>query len=337
LRTDVTTRTSQEAEFSPAGGRAAGEAGRGGKLRLLGIDIGGTRSRARLWAGGRILAETAAPSASLPAAGVEGARAALAALLAGLQLDRAEPLDAICVGSAGLSVSGVRQFLRGRLAPLTRSGAVVIVSDVMLVLPAAGLDSGIAVICGTGSVAVGSFADRTVQVGGWGYLLGDGGGGYWIVREALRVLLARRDQAAPVGELGSELLSATGADDLAALHRLYYEQPHFPGSWARHATLVLDSPDPAAAAIAAHAGQAVAALARAAVSQLDPPVTLPVVLAGGLLGNAVFRRAACGAVARALPGAEVSVLAGEPVAGAIRLAGLAAARGARVALSAPRR
>jgi glucosamine kinase len=297
------------------------------ELRLLGIDIGGTQSRARLWAGRRIAAQARGPSASLPAAGPEGARAALTALLADVGVDRAEPLDAICVGSAGLSVTGTREFLRERLAPFTRSGAVVIVSDVMLVLPAAGLDAGIAVICGTGSVAVGSFRDRTVQVGGWGYLLGDGGGGYWIVREALRVLLARRDQACPVGDLGNRLLSATGSEDLATLHRRYYEQPHFPSAWARHATLVLDSPDPAAAVIAARAGQAVADLAWEAVSKLDPPLDLPVVLAGGLLGNVAFRRAACDAVALTLPGAQLSVLDEEPVAGAVRLARQAATQG----------
>ena len=297
-------------------------------LRLLGIDIGGTGSRARLWAGGRIAAQARGPSASLPAAGPEGARAALSGLLADVGADRAQPLDAICVGSAGLSVTGAAEFLREQLAPLARSGAVVIVSDVMLVLPAAGLDTGVAVICGTGSVAVGRFEDRTVQVGGWGYLLGDGGGGYWIVREALRVLLARRDQGRPVGDLGARLISATGSGDLATLHRRYYEQPHFPAAWARHATLVLDSPDPAAAVIAARAGQAAADLAWEAVSKLDPPADLPVVLAGGLLGNAAFRRAACDAIALTLPAAAVTVLDDEPVAGAVRLARQAATRGA---------
>ena len=138
-------------------------------------------------------------------------------------------------------------------------------------LPAAGLTDGVAVICGTGSVAVGSFAGRMVQIGGWGYLLGDEGGGYWVVREALRVLLDRRDQARPPGQLGGELLAATGSENLAALHRLVYEQPHRPSGWARHAGLVLDSADPAAAAIAARAADAVAGLAAAATRELDPP------------------------------------------------------------------
>ena len=180
-----------------------------------------------------------------------------------------------------------------------------------------------AVICGTGSVAVGSLAGRTVQIGGWGYLLGDEGGGYWVVREALRVLLDRRDHDDPAGELGQDLLAATGCADLAALHRLVYEQPHRPSGWARHTNLVLDSADPAAAAIAALAADAVAALAAAAAEELDPPASLPVVLAGGLLGNAAFQTAARNAITRTLPGTEVTVLADEPVAGAIRLARLA--------------
>jgi len=288
--------------------------------RLLGLDIGASRSRARLCTGGQITAESQGPSASLPAAGWDQAEAALTGLLNDLKLDPAQQLDAICVGSAGLSVPGAREFLHGRLAPLTRPGALTIVTDVRLVLPAAGLTEGVAVICGTGSVAVGCHDGRTVQAGGWGFLLGDEGGGYWVVREALRVLLDRRDHERPPGELGDQLLAATGATDLAALHRLVYQQPHRPVSWARHASLVLDTQDPAAAVITTRAADAVAALAVAATGELDPPISLPVVLAGGLLSHQAFRRAACQAVAQALPEAQLTVLAGEPVAGAIQLA-----------------
>jgi glucosamine kinase len=288
--------------------------------RLLGIDIGGTRSRARLCTGGQITAESQGPSASLPAAGWDRAETALAGLLTDLKLDRTHQLDAICVGSAGLSVPGAKELLHEQLASLTRPGALTIVTDVQLVLPAAGRTEGVAVICGTGSVAVGSHGGRTVQVGGWGFLLGDEGGGYWVVREALRVLLDRRDHGVAPGPLGDQLLAATGAKDLAALHRLAYRQPHRPSDWARHASLVLDSPDPTSAAITTRATDAVAALAASAVKELDSPRGLPVVLAGGLLGNAAFRRAARQAIAQALPTAEVTVLADEPVAGAIRLA-----------------
>jgi N-acetylglucosamine kinase-like BadF-type ATPase len=317
------------------------DAGAWDGFRLLGIDIGGTASRARLWARGQLAAESQAASASLPAAGREAASAALSALLDDVLAEQAEPLDAIGVGSAGLSVPGAREFLHGRLAPLTRSGAVVIVSDAMLALPAAGLGAGVAVICGTGSVAVGTSGGRTVQVGGWGYLLGDAGSGYWIVREAMRVLLSRRDHGQPPGELGQSLFVATGTDDLAMLHRRYYEQPHLPAAWARYAGLVLDSGDPAAAEISARAARAVAELAGSAAAELEStgeraascergqPGHLPVVLAGGLFRNQAFRHGARNAVAQALPGTNVRVLDDEPVAGAVQLAGLAAERQAR--------
>ena len=326
------------------GSSSARDAETWGDLRLLGIDIGGTSSRARLWARGQIAAESQASSASLAAVGLQAATSALAALLSGADVTPEAPVDAVCVGSAGLSVPGARQFLHGQVAPLTRSGTVVIVSDAMLVLPAAGLDSGVAVVCGTGSVAVGRCGDRTVQVGGWGYLLGDPGSGYWIVREAMRVLLRRRDHGEPLGELGHQLIAATGSDDLAMLHRRYFEQPHVPGTWAQPASVVLNSADPAAAEILTSAAHAVGDLAEAAAAELtgraepgspaacgpagtgelDQPSYLPVVLAGGLFRSQALSRAALDSVAEALPGVEASVLAAEPVAGAVQLAGLAA-------------
>jgi len=301
-------------------------------LRLVGIDIGGTKSKARLWADGETVAETEAPSASLFATGIEGARAALSAVLAGLGLDPAEPADAICVGSAGLSVPGTEEFLRAELTHFATAGRVVVVSDPMLVLPAAGFDTGVALICGTGSVAVGVGPERTSHIGGWGYLLGDEGSGYWIVRESVRLLLQRHDQECPLGELGDQLLAATGSADLAALRRRYYEQPHLQRDWAGYARTVLECADPGAADIAARGAAAVAALASAAAvaAELAEPELatepLPVALAGGLIGNARYRHEVTRAVETALPGAGVHVLHDHPVAGAVRLAAHAAAQ-----------
>ncbi len=291
---------------------------------LVGFDIGGSNSRARLWAGGRIAAESEGPSASLPAAGADAARNALAGLVAGLGVDPSRPVDAICAGSAGLSVPGAREFLHEHFVPLTRSGVVMLVSDAMLVLPAAGLDAGIAVICGTGSVAVGTLRERTVQVGGWGYLLGDEGGGYWIVREALRALLQRRDDGRDPGELARALLAATGSADVAELQQRYYGQPHVPRDWAQLARVVLESTDPAAGDIASRAASAAADLADQAARLLDRPDRFPVVLAGGLMNNGPFRGAVAAAVVQSSPWADVCVLDDEPVAGAVWLAGRAA-------------
>ena len=166
----------------------------------------------------------------------------------------------------------------------------------MLVLPAAGLDEGVAVICGTGSIAVGAWQGRQARSGGFGYLLGDEGSGYWITRAAVRALLDRRDRGVPLGALGETLLAAAGASHMDELQRMFYDFPH-PRRWARHAPLVLEADDPAARSIAVEAAQALAGLAASAMRRLagpdESPVALPVVLGGGLLDNPAFRAAAC--------------------------------------------
>jgi glucosamine kinase len=292
--------------------------------RVLGLDIGGTRSRAQLCVDGTVVAESKAASASLVAVGAARAKAALTDLLAQLPLDPLRRLDAVCVGSAGASVPATRKFLTEHLAPLTRSGQVMIVKDAALILPASGLDAGIALICGTGSVAVGRYRGRQVQSGGWGYLLGDEGSGYWMVRAALRVLLDRRDRGVPLGGLGDRLLAATGTCDIGALHELFYAETR-PRHWAGYAPLVLSSADPSAAAITAAAADALAGLAVSAAGRLGAPPGLPVVLSGGLFRQAELETAVRIAIEEARPGSDMRVLARPAVAGAVRLA-LAATR-----------
>jgi glucosamine kinase len=287
--------------------------------RVLGLDIGGTRSRAQLCVDGQVVAEGKAASASLVAVGAASAKAALADLLRQLPLDPLRRLDAVCVGAAGASVPGTGQFLTEHLAPLTRSGQVMIVNDATLILPAAGLDAGIALICGTGSAAIGCYQGREAQSGGWGYLLGDEGSGYWIVRTAVRVLLDRRDRGAPLGELGDQLLAATGTDHVGALRELFYTQTQ-PRYWAGYAPLVLTSADPSAATITAAAADALADLAVSAAERLGAPAGLPVVLSGGVFRHAELETTVRIAIEEARPGSDIRTLARQPVAGAVRLA-----------------
>jgi glucosamine kinase len=292
---------------------------------VLGLDIGGTGSRAQLCADGEVVAESTAASASLVAVGAVSARAALGELLGKLPLRPQRRLDAICAGSAGCRVPAMRRFLTAHLAPLTRSGTVVIVNDVTLVLPAAGLDEGVALICGTGSIALGSYQGHEAQAGGWGYLLSDEGSGYWMVRSALRALLDRRERGVPLGELGERLLAAAGAGDVSALHERFYADPH-PRHWAGYAPLVLDSGDPLAAQIAAEAAGALAGLAVSAAERLGAPARLPIVLAGGLMRHAGLEARVRVVIAEARPGSDIWTLDRQPVTGAVRLAQAAARR-----------
>jgi len=291
--------------------------------RVLGLDIGGTSTRARLVAGSGVVGDATAASASLTAAGPERASAALDELLAGLPgLD--SPLDAVCAGAAGSRTAReTADFLRARLEPITRSGNVLVVDDAALVLPAAGLAEGIAVICGTGTIAAGTWRGREARAGGWGYLLGDEGSGYWIVREAVRALLGRRERGLPPGDLGARLLGAASAPDLDALRAALLRSPE-PGMWARYAPAVLDSCDPEVVGLAGRAAGHLAALAARVALQFE--AELPVVLAGGLMANERLSSASVAAISVQVPASSVRVLSEPPVTGAVRLAQAAAAR-----------
>jgi len=297
--------------------------GAAGLSRVLGVDIGATSTRVRLVADGAVVSDATAASASLTAVGRERAAAVLDELLTGLPA-LGGPLDAVCAGAAGSRTArDTDDFLRARLAPITRSGDVLVVDDASLVLPAAGLVSGVAVICGTGSIATGIWNGGEAWAGGWGYLLGDEGSGYWIVRAAIRALLARRAGGLPPGELGTCLLGAAGAADLDALRGEFYRIPE-PGNWARHAPAILACSDSEVAGLVRMAADALAGLAAQVAGRLEA-VGAPVVLAGGLMTNDRLSAATAAAVGAALPASPVRVLREPPVAGAVRLAEAAAA------------
>ncbi len=84
-------------------------------------------------------------------------------------------------------------------------------------------EPGIVMIAGTGSMAFGRNSEgRTARAGGWGYLVGDEGGGFDISRRALRAALQFEEGWGPATSLHRELLTRTGAasaNDL--LHRCY--------------------------------------------------------------------------------------------------------------------
>ena len=224
---------------------------------------------------------------------------------------------ACCAGVAGAEVTQGRARLDALLRRLLPDSLVTVVHDARLVLAAAGLDSGIALIAGTGSVAYGRTQDgREAQRGGWGWMIGDEGGGVWIAREAARILMARHETGERSGALGQALLAAFGAGDarqmVLELHAL-----HEPRQWAALATTVFDTAEADAGSreIISRAGVELARVAAEVQGTLG--VKDPVVLAGGLLLNEPRLEEA---VRRSLPHVRCVRLEEPPVEGAVRLA-----------------
>jgi N-acetylglucosamine kinase-like BadF-type ATPase len=275
---------------------------------VLGLDIGGSRTRARLSEGGRVVADASAGSASLSAAGAERASAVLTDVIEAL----GRPAVAAAVaGAAGCDTDGGRERMLALLRPLLPGACVDVVHDTRLVLAAAGLDAGIVLIAGTGSIAWGRRGDGAeARAGGWGHLLGDEGSGYWVAREAARRVLSAHDRGDPPSELTRALLSATGVADALDLTAVLHAGRD-PERWAALSSAALAA-DPTLVEATA---SALSALVATVADRLS--LAGPVVLAGGmLLGEARLEAA----LRRGLSDREVVRATPDPVAGAVRLA-----------------
>jgi len=222
--------------------------------------------------------------------------------------------EACCAGAAGAEVPTARARLQALLERRLPDARICIVHDTRLVLAAAGLDAGIALIAGTGAVAYARSADgHEAQRGGWGWMLGDEGSGVWITREAARLLMTRIDDGLAAGELGEALFAACHVADarqlLGSLHAM-----HEPKEWAALAQVVFDtaSLDEGSLDIIRRAAAELTRL----VVPLRRLVDGPVVLAGGLLLHQPLLESE---VREMLPVQSVR-LEEPPVEGAVRLA-----------------
>jgi len=143
---------------------------------------------------------------------------------------------------------------------------------VIALLGATAGEPGVIAIAGTGSIAYGRNAEgRTARAGGWGYIFGDEGGAFDIVRQAVRASTRTEEGWGQPTALREALLEATGASDMNdLLHRFYtpaYPRPRI----ASYAALVDEAArhgDGVAREILQNAGQALATYAAAVRRQL---------------------------------------------------------------------
>jgi len=192
--------------------------------------------------------------------------------------------EACCAGAAGAEDSGARRWLHELLARRFPEARICVVHDSHLVLAAARRETGIALIAGTGTVAYARATDGTeARRGGWGWMVGDEGGGVWITREAARLVMKRSEGGSSIGVLGAALLSASGA--VAPEHMIanLHERTE-PMEWAALAATVFDTADddPGSQDIIRRAASELARLVLP-LTELCPDG--PVVFAGGLLLN----------------------------------------------------
>jgi len=165
-------------------------------ILLLGVDGGGTQSRARLSTySGRLLAEAVSGPANLRlgigasfSSVVDAARRCLdTADLAQQNLSRI----VACLALAGASEPGQMAAAKQYGHPF-RTAVITTDAHAACIGAHGGKDGGV-IIAGTGAVGWAVMKEQTYRIGGWGLPISDEGSGAWIGIEALRRVLWAHD------------------------------------------------------------------------------------------------------------------------------------------------
>src|SRR3954470_8889247 len=194
-------------------------------LHVIGIDAGGTKTVCQLAdAQGQVIAETRAGGANLQAMGELEVEKVLYQVMQEAVGERLISPAAICLGIAGVDRPGDATAVRGIMRRIGFQARVLVVNDALVALEAgAPGPPGVGIISGTGSIPYGrNAAGEAARAGGWGYVLGDEGSGYWIGRAALRAVLREADHRGPETALTPLLLKHFGIEAAQGLlHEVY--------------------------------------------------------------------------------------------------------------------
>lgn len=150
-------------------------------------------------------------------------------------------------------------------------------TDARTSLYGANLGEPVAVVAiGTGSVAMRLEADGSeLQVGGWGFNIGDEGGGAWLGQQLVRQLLWQVDWQRPFSPLLQAVAAHCGTEVSSILPWLKQAKPT---DFAALAPLVYQFDDPLALQLQSRQADAITELALCCLHQHH----LPLVLLGGL-------------------------------------------------------
>ena len=137
------------------------------------------------------------------------------------QAGRELPAGWLGVGAAGAGRDVEQEELREALMDTGLADDVRVVSDGEAALRSAfGTEPGMLISAGTGSIAYARDpGGRLHRAGGYGWQMGDEGGGYWLGRRALAAAGAQRDGRGDGSTIGSRLLGTLGLRDFDDLVR----------------------------------------------------------------------------------------------------------------------
>lgn len=121
-----------------------------------------------------------------------------------------EDCAGLCFGTAGVDTKASLVTIEELLLQTPFTCPTKVVNDALIALYANTFGQpGMMLLAGTGSIAYGVNAlGREKRVGGYGYIVGDEGSAYWVVREAIRAALHAYDGIGPDTRLISDFTRA---------------------------------------------------------------------------------------------------------------------------------
>ena len=188
---------------------------------ILGIDGGGTRTRASILDGDKLLAHAENGSIKRLRVGAEAAETHLRALLKEVYAQAGVTgVYAASVGVASASMPGTAEWITAVFNDFAIERSEVVGDEVIALDAAFHGGPGILQIAGTGSNTIGRAPDGSRETaGGWSSHLGDEGSGYWIGLHSLRRALKAHDREQPtqILEKIGEIWGTPDLDDLVNL------------------------------------------------------------------------------------------------------------------------
>jgi N-acetylglucosamine kinase-like BadF-type ATPase len=256
---------------------------------VIGIDAGGTKTVCLLAnEHGEILARTRGEGANLQAVGELQVEKILHTVMAQAIGSRRIVPAAICLGIAGVDRPNDAAVVKGIMERIGLNSRTVIVNDALIALETgAPGQPGVVIISGTGSIAYGrNAAGEAARSGGWGYVLGDEGSGYWIGRAALRAVLRAADLRGPRTVLTQMLLDHFQVSQpQLLLHEVYHHhlKPAAIGALASSVQTAFSEGDEAAAGILRGAADELEGSALSVARRLDlTSEAFSFILSGGI-------------------------------------------------------
>lgn len=235
-------------------------------------------------------------------------------------------LDATEFAAAHCAMTGSADFKHEVIGAAMRARLLEVGHDAPGALAAAmGGGPGVVVIAGTGSVAYGETADGTsARVGGWGYLFGDEGSGFWVAKEGVRRAMRHADEMAAASTLGDAALKFFDRADLRSLEAaVYHEQISRDqlATFSAEVDRIAGAGDTVAREIIAEGARSLATLAVTTARKLGiPPAETRVARIGGMFRGARMRAEFEHAFGEMLPWAAIVEPRFDPAIGALLLA-----------------